>query len=259
LNFQTVSRQNWNRDKADGTTSSLNITNWEYINSFQIEAQYGGGAICYFIQNPATSSFELVHVVNSIDTSRISMCTDPAYQCIIYQEYTADTLALTTDDYIGMCFYSLFLEGTVMTPYDRFGYDASAIGVTLEQNILTLQCYVPYYNSANHDSIDIDILSVSSDGTKAVLIKLYRNCILTNPVFTPIYTDYIASSVDTVGVFGGLGTGIELFSFVLSKVDSTIINLHDLHTHIDPGSYLTITATSIANTDVTVSIGYHGK
>jgi hypothetical protein len=256
---QFVPRTSWNRDRANGLDSTLNISSWENLNSFQIDAQYGGGNINFYVEDKTQGCFILVHIFELADTSGQSICTDPSFQFLMCQEVTANSIPLATTDYIGVAFFGLFIAGDIIDQPDRFGYDNSKIGVMAEENILTLQSYIPWYPfSANHSALDFDILSFATDGTKSAIIRVYRNCIITTPTYTPIYPDFIAVNVDDgTGTFGGLGTGILLYSVVLSKVDSLVLNLSDIHTHLDPGSHLTITCESTSNTDVSVSCGFH--
>ena len=102
-------------------------------------------------------------------------------------------------------------------------------------------------------------MSASSDGNRSVMINVYKNCILNTPTWVPRYTEFVPTSTDTVGTFGGIGTGILLFSFQLAKIDELYVNLAELKTYMDPNDIITFTAQSTQPSIVSLSCCWHSQ
>jgi hypothetical protein len=79
------------------------------------------------------------------------------------------------------------------------------LAVTSEVNLFSLRCNPTWYGTTNYEGIEVDCVSVSSDGNKNVIVKAYKNCILNGAVWVDQYTTYTPTSADIVGVFAGLG------------------------------------------------------
>jgi hypothetical protein len=257
--YQFVPRTQWNLDKADGKTSSLEIQDWEKLNVFKTDIQYLGAGNCRaYIENKKTGEFVQVHEFEFPGTVTKSIFSEPSFGYIQYQEITT-SIPLSATDFIGSASYGLFLEGEEMIPFDRFSVD-NIKTISTEQNLISLRCDTTWYGGEAYNNINVDLISGAADGTKNVIIRVYRNCILNAPVWVPIYQNYINTSCDKAGTFGGLGTGFHLYTFELGKVDSLIQNLSDhLHTYLNVGDILTITGESSANSDVSMSICFHSK
>jgi hypothetical protein len=250
-------RTAWNRDRANGTNSTLNITNWELINVFQIQSSYLEGTnIRFFVYDRFTNKMVLVH---EIVINGLTQIIEPSFALILYQEITANSQPLALTDAVGSGSGGIFVEGKTLEYFDRFSFDNVDLAVTSEVNILSLRCNPTWYGTTNYEGIDIDCVSVSSDGNKNVMVKVYKNCTLTTPTWVERYTQYVPSSTDTVGTFGGLGTGILLYSFQLAKIDDIYINLSDLKTYLDPSDVITFTAQSAQSNEVSLSCCWHGQ
>lgn len=251
-----IPRTSWNRDRADGTISSLNITNWELINVFQIQSSYLEGTnIRFFLYNRFTNKMVLVH---EIVINGLTQIIEPSYAIILYQEITALSQPLATTDYVGSGSGAIFVEGQSLEYFDRFSFQNTNGAVSAEVNLISLRCDLQWYGATNYEGIEVDCVSVSSDGNRSVIVNVYKNCILTAPTWIDRYTTYVPTSTDTVGVFGGIGTGILLFSFQLAKIDELYVNMSNLKTYMDPNDIITFTAQSAQPSDVSLSICWHG-
>lgn len=252
-----IPRTLWNRDKADNTTSTLNITDWSLVNVFQIQSSYLEGTnIRFFIYDRFSDSFVLVH---EIVINGLTQIIEPSYALILYQEITANSQPLATTDSVGSGSGSIFLEGQTIEYFDRFSFQNTNLAVTAEVNILSLRCDPTWFGVNNYEGLDIDCISASSDGNKNVIINVYKNCILNTPTWIPRYNSLSPSSTDTVGVFGGIGNGILLYSLPMAKVDKIYIDLSNLKTYMDPGDIFTFTAQSSNTTEISLSICWHDQ
>lgn len=252
-----IPRTAWNRDRANGTNSSLNITDWELINVFQIQSSYLEGAnIRFFVYDRFTNSMVLVH---EIVINGLTQIIEPSYALVLYQEITANSQPLATTDYVGSGSGAIFVEGKELEYFDRFAFENTNGAVSAEVNLISLRCDPTWYGTTNYEGIEVDCVSCSSDGNRSVMVNVYKNCTLTAPTWTPRYTTYVPTSTDTVGVFGGLGTGILLYSFQLAKIDELYVNMSNLKTYMDPNDVITFTAQSAQSSDISLSCCWHGQ
>ena len=92
-------------------------------------------------------------------------------------------------------------------------------------------------------------LSIASDGTKSVVLRVYFNPILTAPTWvdlatgvTPLQSDILAS---------GFTGGLKVLTVTLGKVDRDTIDLSIFRGLVSPGGLITITALSSNASSIT--------
>jgi hypothetical protein len=255
-----VPRTSWNGDKADGTFSTLNITDWNTLGVFSIDFQYlGAGNMRFFIEDRQKGTFTLVHTLKFASTLVNSSFTDPSVGLMIYQEITANSLPLTTTDSVSMASFALFAEGSVISKHERGASFSQKTGVSAAENILSIRCDPTHFGSVNLNDIQIDMLTCSSDGTKGAAVCCFISsnpAILTAPSWS-VVNSKIPVSRDKVGIWNP-GVGEQLVAvFVLAKVDSQIVYLKDLDVRLLPGEIFVAMAQSTSSTDISVGIGFN--
>lgn len=140
----------------------------------------------------------------------------------------------------------------ISSPADRrFAANSSKTGVTTEINVITLKAATTFQSLENHIVVELDFLSMASEGAKPVTFYVKRNSTLGG---TPNYTERDATnsvmSFDTGGTTVTGGT--QEYAFALAKADSKQIDTIALT--IYPGDTITISATSANATDVSVGV-----
>jgi hypothetical protein len=249
----------WNKDKCDGTTSSLNITDWNKINVFQVELIYlGGGNIDYKIMDVNTETFVTVHRLELTGALTSTSLGDPNLGFGMHIHVTANSIPLLTTDSVECGSFGLFIEGESLREIDRGGVFNQATGITTEAHVLSVRNDTTFYSLVNHGSIDIDIITAAVDGTKNAIVAFYKNATLTTPVWTAVNANLFSVSSDTAGTYT-LASGQLLWANALAKVDEITMTLTDIHIHLDPGDSLTITCQSASSTDCSASMGWHAN
>ena len=251
-----ISRENLNRDKIDGL--GLQVLDFTKINVFQLSMQYlGGGSVTISMENKNTGLLSPIHVFENAGTLTSTTLTDPSLHPLLFQHpETGFSEPITGNDSIECGSFMIGHEGIVIHPLDKFS-DDNTVTLSSEQSVLSLRCDPTFYGTKNNDGVDPEFISVATDGTKNVTIRLYVNCNLAGSVWVNNYPNLIPASIDKTGTFSGLGSGREIFSFVMSKAESVSINITPYHLHLNPSDVLTVTAQSASNTDCTSSLTYH--
>jgi hypothetical protein len=252
-----VTRQNFNRDKMDGTgKSGILINDWTKLILFEITAQLTGN-ISFYAEDPVKGDFVLFHVFENSGTRNDSNFADPNMGFIQYQELTPLSVPLGPDfNCVGEV--GIFLQGLEAQPSTRGAGFSPKIGITADENILTIRCDETFLGMKNYRPIRLDNITVASDGNKSVTCCLFKDPILVGPVYTPTNPN-IPASADKVGVYGGPGAnGLLIMVISLAKIDNAIVDLSPYNIIINPGEYITATATSALSSDVNVGMSFYG-
>jgi hypothetical protein len=186
--------------------------------------------------------------VNSVTAP--SNLSNPSMGLLAYMEVEAGVQPLGLNDEIGISSFVYSLQGAELRAQERIGIDATKSTVSAEAVIVNIRCDTTFYSTTNQYPIDLDFMSASTDGTKSVQFRIYKNCTLTAPSWTTPYQYIVPVSYDTAGT---KSSGTYLGGFSAAKVSNVQITLTAFHIHLNPGDTLTITAQSTANTDVDVS------
>lgn len=236
-----IAQADWSKDPADGT-QTLPVIDFTKGNVFEIQIQYlGFGAIKFFIENPASGEFVLVHVIEYSNANTEPSLAIPSLPLSIQ----VDNGATTSDIAIKTASLAAFIEGQdkVLGVDNSINNSKSGIGST-ETNIITLRNRSTFNSINNHNLIYSKLLNIATiSGTKPTIIKVVKNCTLGG---TPSYTD-----IDTNGSIGEYDTagttitnGNVVTSTVLGKEDRITIDLSKLGTFIGPSETLTVSAST---------------
>lgn len=253
-----VPRSAWNVDRADGTFSTLNVTDWNKLNVFQVDFQYlGGGNMNFYIEDITAGSFVKVHTLRFAGSLETSSFTDPTAGMVYYQEITANSLPLTTTDAVESASFGIFLEGMRTLHVQRGGVYSPKTGVTVEELVVAVRCDTTHFGGTNFNSILIDMMTCSSEGQKPTSL-----CVWIGPpaiITTPTWTQPIARlpvSTDKLGTWNP-GNGEELvFVVTLSKGGNEVINLQPYDIQIHPGTVFVVTALSSQASDVACGLTF---
>lgn len=103
--------------------------------------------------------------------------------------------------------------------------------------------------------VDILLISVSNDHTKAMRISFYLNSELTGASFVDIETDLSPIKRDTSAT--AYSSGRLLFTVELASNSNQVLNLTGSQYLIAPGDTLTITAKTVSGTGAICSASLH--
>jgi len=157
----------WNEDPAPFT---LDPTKG---NVYKITYQYlGYGTIDYYILDPDTSEFVLVHRVRWPNNNAGTNFSNPSLQIGWHAESQGSTSALTVNGGSG----SAFVQGyNLITEQPRADQNAVAGISTTLTNILSIQNRLIFGGKDNHSEIIPTSVSISTDSTKGVEVALYKD------------------------------------------------------------------------------------
>jgi hypothetical protein len=139
-------------------------------------------------------------------------------------------------------------------PSDRpFGASDTVASVTTEVAIASIRNASTFQGRTNRVSVEVDLVSLSADGTKTALFYLKKGVTLGGtPNFVAVDASNSVTSVDVAGTTVTGGTII--LPLQLAKVESKFVNLQGYKVLVLPGETLTISATSASASDVGAAI-----
>lgn len=247
-----IPQSSWNNDKADGT-ATLPIIDWTKGNVYRIQLQYlGMGIINFFLEEPSSGNFILLHSIHYANTYTIPSLNNPSLPISMKVDN-----GVTSSDIVLKCSsMSCFIEGKSKLSGLPFSVTNSKSGISAtETNILTIRNKTLFHGESNHNEIYPRVVTIATlGGTKPVTIFVTLDATLGgSPSYTSINTNESLVEYDTAGTTVSNGTRIT--TFVLGKEDSTILSLADYSLFLHEGSILTISAsTPTGSVDVFASI-----
>lgn len=217
-------------------------------NIYQIQYQWlGYGTITFSIYNPINNKYLVMHRIRYANLNTTPSTYNPSYPLRIKSNNTTNDTAVT----IKSASMAVFVEGKATNTLLQEAIDNEK-AVTSEVNILTIRNNATHQSVTNRSVVIPEIISVSSDGTKPVKFRLYKNTTLGGtPSYTAIDADQSVVSYDTAGTTVTGGTRVlEIF---IGKEDGNAINIKGLFKLI-PGDTLTITAESASTSNASAAI-----
>lgn len=258
----TITQANFNRDKLDGTGPSgmtyaagatgddtnIDSTN---LSVFAISIQHlGAGNMWIFWENPLTGEFITLHQEPQAGNSVLPSVQNPSLPtCMTIRNTTNNT-----DMVMKSASHAIFLEGkkgSKGVPHTGRGAQTT---VTTEEMIFALHV-PPVFNSTENRIIsEPGLLTLTTDGTKTVTFRIYRNPILGgDPVFADIETGETAIEISsTAGIT--ITSGTPILEFDLTKVDSKVFNIRGETDDWVQGDTFVVTAQSSSNTDPSATV-----
>lgn len=246
----------WNIDKCDGTNQMPAINFNDYVNVFQIQAQYlGAGQILFSVENPNTGLPQPVHAIRYANANTMTNLSLPALGMIMYIRTDATGYSFPGDlDSVSVGSFSLGFEGKPEYTNEMYSISTSSFGVAAPLNVLTIRCDTTFFGSTNIIPVMLTIVSASSDGTKSVNMTLKRNMTLITPTWSTPYPTLSPVSIDTTGTLSA--SGYQVTTLLLAKSDQVFENMTSYRIVLNPGDTLTIVGQSAAASDVQVSMSW---
>ncbi len=236
-----IAQSAWNIDTMDGNGPSKMILNPQNGNVYSVQLQWlGFGNIKFFIEDPLTSIPTLVHVIRFANSSTTASLAQPSF----YARAILDNGVTSTAMTLKVSCIAIYYEGNpVLRPGIRFSASNSAtVGSNVLQSILTIRNKTTFASITNYIPIQIDSLSISSEGNKPVRFDIIRNA--TNAfVYNDVNTNrsVVDFSTTTATITTGTNTAT-IYTTYIGKTDSQILDLTSDLLYLYPGETFTVAA-----------------
>lgn len=248
-----TTRANWNNRIQSKMDTRLDPTKG---NVYQILFQWlGYGAISFWTEEPLTGEFVLLHTVRYSNANTQTSIKNPTLPIMAYVANSTNS----TDIVMSSPSAVAGLDGLLFGPDPIHPYSlyrtaaATKAGITTEAAVITLQNAATFQTITNRVRVRLTSLSVASDGTKNVILRLIKNTTLGG---SPSYTSYNANtSPVSYDVAGTTTTGGTLIAtLVLGKAESRTVDMAPFGVELAPGDKVTLSATSASSTEITAAL-----
>lgn len=178
----------------EGSLPIVNFTRMQDFNGLQIFDGFNpnllnhfkivfDGNIHFYIQNPDTSSFDLIHTIKYLNTSTNPHSSNPTFR----GGWLVRNLGSTISKTIEGSKMGLFLQGKDIKQTFIQGASSSQDIDLVENSILTIRNRFEFNNKINRSSIILKSLSIITESTRAMFYNVYLN-----PVFaSEIIYEYV--------------------------------------------------------------------
>jgi hypothetical protein len=199
-------------------------------NVYQIQAQYlGYGGIFFWIKDPLTSRFALVHTIHYESTSSVPSVSNPIFRI----GWACRNTGNTTDIQVKGASAAAFTEG-------RIHYDGRPKGICQEnlsvgvvfENILAFRNRLTFNGEANRAEIIPLLLSLSTDTTKTAVFEILANPVVIGEL---IFSSYGASSLMETASDAVIMTGEVISCFDVSATGSLLVDISKIIESMPPG------------------------
>lgn len=242
-----IPQEDWNGHKLPDLDPSTG-------NVYQIQMQWlGFGAISFYIEDPSTCKFRLVHTIDYCNKNTVPSLSNPTLRV----GWLAASNGGTTSVTLRGASAAGFIEGNILTTEGPRSFTAikEDVGGT-EVNLITLRSRLVFGDRRNRVETFARHISMATESTKTVVVRLYLNTTLdTEALFE--YVDKDASIME-VSTTESTVTGGRLLSTAILATEGGIErsiegDLPLLH----PGDTFTITAEILGGgPESTVGVGF---
>ena len=250
-----VAQTSWNEDKAAGaqTLPSLTFTNG---NVFEIRYQWlGFGAIEFYIENPSTGRFILVHRIEFANANTNPSLDNPTLPTCMAVKNTSNTsdIVLQSASMMGA------IEGKDLEEGILNNITAEDTGTgTNETPIFSIHNHTIYQSKINRVRIELTVFSASIDSTtanKPSTIRARLNPTLTGASFSAVdaNTSVVRTDTSATAVTGG----DVVFSQIITEGAAPVIDFTKIIEKLNPGDTITVSLeSSSGNVDSVISMNW---
>lgn len=250
-----ISQSNFNYDKLDGTGISGFTINPYKGNIWEVDMGYLGFSQVVFKVNLG-GEFIKCHIFDFANNIDETIVTDPSFGLLFQVNITIPAISspVVGANIMGNGSFGLILW-SAYTPNDYHSYSRNISYSSPNEQIVILIRNPTTYNSRVNSVLCSPLLvSCATDGTKNVLFVIYQ----TNSanISGGVWNSISPSSPVEYSTVGSYISASSVFSFVLGKVDSKIINMNEYEILAGKDTVWVITCNSTANSDVYSSISW---
>ena len=250
-----IAQASWNVDVMDGSGPSAMTLDPTKGNVYQIAYQWlGFGMITYFIENSETGEFQAVHQIKYANANTTPSLQNPTLPLHIMAKNTSNATNLT----IKTSSMAAFVEGRVSDLGVLHAADSNITNLAAtELPILSTKNKVVYQGVLNRVQLEPLFVSLATEASKPIIFRIKLNPTLTGtPAFADVSTATSVTATDASASGITASTGRTVFTTVLGKVDSEIIDFSRLRRTINPGETLVITAEATSGSSQEVNVSF---
>lgn len=242
-----IPQSTWNKDVC----SWLDTTKG---NVAKIYYQYLGFGNCFFfLENPDTGKFVLVHILKWTNTSTRTSLNQPSLRFGMY----AYSVGSTSNVVVKCASVGMGVQGKVQKTRNPRAVKNTQTVSTSFTNVLTLRNRRTYNSLYNQVEIEPIIMSLASESSKNVEIELRTNVTFTGNTNYTTAGNQLVGDIDTTS--NTYSNGTLLASFTIGANGANTQDIERLSIRIPPTIALTIGArvTSGASANVTAALTYY--
>ena len=227
------------------------------LNIYKIRFGYLGIAnIDFFLYNPTTGIFDLVHSIEWANANTVPHLGNPNLKI----GWTSASLGSSgTNLTVKGASGSIFLEGDEVIKNNTFADVATVASVagTLT-NLITIKNRIVYGDHYNLGKAFPLLVSIDNEHNKGLIVEVFRNADVAG-VVNYQYEDEFNSIIvsDKAGTTVTNGTLID--AFVVAANSSEVVDLTQLKTEILPDDTFTISAKTVSGTATNTTVGITWK
>ena len=258
-----IPQTSWNTDICNGSLGSMNKSGMNitptYGNVYQIKYQYlGFGNIFFYVEDPSTGRFILVHILIYTNNHTITNISNP-YVTMWWQ---ANSTTATTGVSVSSGSCGLFLEGILpLNNGPRFGLNFNANASTTLTNYITLH-NLPQTNGStiytNLSQIVIRNISCASasGGNIIITLQIIKNATFgTVLTYTPVNAGNSIVEYSNTSSTISMGTNsVVLYNTLFNNGSNSWQDLSDLFICANPNDTLTIAIISTSGSSTSVAV-----
>lgn len=223
-------------------------------NVYQVQMQYlGFGGIQFFIENPDTAEFELVHVIRYANSSTVPSVSNPIFRI----GWGVRNSGNTTDIVVQGASGAIFIEGDIVVDGASVGFSTTQPSITTTRtSIASLQNRRTYFGAANRAEIIGRSLVLSTDTSKIAKFELILNPVLAAGDFldfTSLGDDNLGETSDSTAEIIG---GQVIAAYDVKAASSFKVDIGDVTSRLQPADILCIAASvsSGASSEMSVAL-----
>lgn len=265
-----TAQASWNGDKVDGSTGSS--FTWDKTLGTPVMIKYpylGYGDITFWVQNPTTAEWRLVHTIRYANTSATTQLSNPNMNFLGYTRNTAIVANMTM--YCGSV--GVFSSGVRnFVGNAKWAIDNNKTGITTETCIINIKNATTYNTVANSGVIRMNSITVGgSTATNSSIVIRFKTGATIGGV--PSYTTINGTTADqgvtittgnSIASYDIAGTtvasGLYVFSISLATgTNAPAVQTIDLTPYdilIQPAEILTISGFSTNSAGISVSANW---
>ncbi len=234
----------WNIDTLTSTSGSFTLDP-ALGNVFQIQFQWlGFGPAEFFVEDPETGAFQLVHRLKYANRHQIPSIFNPTLPLRIFVQNTTNT----TDLLISSSSLGGFVEGK---DTEQLGIRNSSSGVSVDGPssigesvvLASIRVLETFAGSSNRVEVIPDFTFVNSVGGQEMLFRVVKNATLTGASFEEHSPNKSVVEVDT-SLSTTLEDGNELLSIRIAN-DTQLLDMSLFRISLLPGDTLSVVATKV--------------
>ncbi len=206
-------------------------------NSYQIEYQAGYGNVTFSVQEADSGHYVKAHILQLSNVQTLTAVTNPSMRVGLYSVNTTGT----ANREVRCPSLAAFVQGEIrQTRNPRAAESTKTVSATTLTNLLTLRNRRIFNGNANQAEIEPQIITIASESSKIVYIKVYGGATLAG---TPNYADAATNSIAEIDTAGTTVTGGTLLTvFALAPNSQVSFDLTRLKIRIPPTLLFTVAA-----------------